>query len=306
MIRRAMMRPVTTWMVALSAIVLGVVAVTRLPLYYLPTYESSRLTVVVPYRSSAPQEIERLIVRPLEDALGDLSRLENMSSRAWATQGRVTLEFAYGTDMDLVAIDVRDRLDRVRRQLPRDIARMSIRQWSSDDISILGLRLSWKGLPAQLPDVVNRLERRLQAIEGVAKVDVSGLQQKRIQIDVAPARLATHGLTPEGLASRLRRNHLNLSAGAMEDGGVRYLLRSMGELQSPRKVANLPLNTRGLRLRDVAQVRYVAQPKTSYQRMDQQEALTIRIYRSDTANVVQVARAVHRILETMQFTTGHI
>ncbi len=304
MIRRAMMRPVTTWMVALSAIVLGVVAVTRLPLYYLPTYESSRLTVVVPYRSSAPQEIERLIVRPLEDALGDLSRLENMSSRAWATQGRVTLEFAHGTDMDLVAIDVRDRLDRVRRQLPRDIARMSIRQWSSEDISILGLRLSWKGPPAQLPDVVNRLERRLQAIEGVAKVDVSGLQPKRIQIDVAPARLAMHGLTPDELASRLRRNHLNLSAGAIEDGGVRYLLRSMGELRSPREVANLPLNTRGLRLRDVARVRYVAPPKSSYHRMDQQEALTIRIYRSDTANIVQVARAVHRVLETMQQQPG--
>ncbi|ETX04525.1 MAG: hypothetical protein ETSY2_28350, partial [Candidatus Entotheonella gemina] len=304
MIRRAMMRPVTTWMIALSAIVLGIVAVTRLPLYYLPTYESSRLTVVVSYKSSAPQEIERLIVRPLEDALGDLSRLENMSSRAYATQGRVRLEFAYGTDMDLVAIDVRDRLDRVRRQLPPDITRIAIWQWSSDDISILGLRLSWQGPQSQLHDVVNRLERRLQAIEGVAKVDVHGLQQKQIQINVAPERLAMHGLTTEGLATRLRRNHINLSGGAMEDGGVRYLLRSMGELRSPAELARLPLNARGLRLRDVAQVRYVNPPKTYYRRMDRQEALTIRIYRSDTANVVQVARAVHRVLEAMQQQPG--
>ncbi len=304
MIRRAMMRPVTTWMLALSAIVLGIVAVTRLPLYYLPTYESSRLTVVASYKSSSPQEIERLIVRPLEDALGDLSRLENMSSRASATQGRVSLEFAYGTNMDLVPIDVRDRLDRARRQLPRDITRISIRQWSSDDISILGLRLSWKGPQAQLHDVVNRLERRLQAIEGVAKVDVGGLQFKQIQIDVAPARLAMHGLTTEGLATQLRRNHINLSGGAMEDGGVRYLLRSMGELRSPADMADLPLNARGLRLRDVAQVRYVAPPNTSYHRMDQQEAITIRVYRSDTANVVQVARAVRHTLEAMRQQPG--
>ncbi len=304
MIRRAMMRPVTTWMMALSAIVLGVVALTRLPLYYLPTYESSRLTVVVPYKSSAPQEIERLIVRPLEDVLSDLSRLENMSSRAYATEGRVTLEFAYGTDMDLVAIDVRDRLDRVRRHLPRDITRISIRQWSSDDISILGLRLSWKGPQAQLHDVVNRLERRLQAIEGVAKVDVSGLQKKQIQIDVTPARLAMHGLTTEGLARHLRRNHINLSGGAVEEGGVRYLLRSMGALRSPTDMADLPLNACGLRLRDVAQVRYVVPAKTSYHRMDQQEALTIRIYRGDTANVVQVARAVHQTLEAVRQQPG--
>lgn len=304
MIRRAMRRPVTTWMMALSAIVLGIVAVTRLPLYYLPTYESLRLTVVVPYKSSAPQEIERLIVRPLEDALGDLSRLENMSSRAYATEGRVRLEFAYGTDMDLVAIDVRDRLDRVRRRLPPDITRISIRQWSSDDISILGLRLSWKGAPAQLHDVVNRLERRLQAIEGVAKVDVSGLQQKQIQIDVAPEHLAMHGLTTEGLATRLRRNHVNLSGGAIEDGGVRYLLRSMGEVRSPAELASLPLNASGLRLRDVAQIQYVTPPKTYSNRMDQKEALTIRVYRSDTANVVQVARVVHQTLENVQQQPG--
>ena len=304
MIRRAMRRPVTTWMIALSAIVLGIIAVTRLPLYYLPTYEALSLTIAVPYPSSAPQEIERLILRPLEDALGDLSRLENMSSRASATEGRVRLEFAYGTEMDLVAIDVRDRLDRVRRQLPRDVTQIAIRQWSSDEIAILALRLSWNGPQAQVYDVVSRLERRLQAIEGVAKIDVLGWQQKQLHIDVAPAQLAMHGLTIEGLAAWLQRNHVNLSGGAMEDGGVRYLLRSMGALQSPDDMAALPLNAHGLRLRDVAQARYVDPPKTVYNRIDQQEALTMRIYQSDTANIVQVARAVHQALEAMQQEPG--
>ena len=304
MIRRAIRRPVTTWMMALSAMVLGVVAVTRLPLYYLPSYESSRLTVVVPYASSTPQEIERLIVQPLEDALGDLSRLQGMSSRANAAQGRVRLEFAYGTDMDLVAIDVRDRLDRVRRHLPSDISRISIRQWSSDDISILGMRLSWDGPQAQLHDVVNRLERRLLAIEGVAQVDVFGMPYKQLLIEVMPERLTMHGLTVAELARQLRRNHLNLSGGAIEDGGVRYLLRSMGELEGPEAVASLPLNARDLRLSDVARVRYVEPPRTFYNRLDQHDALTIRVYRSDTANVVEVARAVHRTLDAMKQEPG--
>ncbi len=304
MIRRAMMRPVTTSMIALSAIVLGIVAVTRLPLFYLPTYDSSRLSVVVPYKSSSPEEIERLIVRPLEDALGSLGRLERMSSRAYLTEGRVRLEFAYGTDMDLVAIDVRDRLDRVRRQLPPDVTRMTIRHWSSDDVSIMGLRLGWEGSKARLHDVVNRLERRLLAIEGVAKVDVHGLQQKQVQIDMTTASMGMHHVTIEELAARLRRNHLNLSGGAMEDGGVRYLLRSVGELKSPADIADLPLNARGLRLRDVAQVRYVTPPKARYDRMDQQEAITIRLYRSATANVVNVARDVHRALDAMRQQPG--
>ncbi len=304
MIRRAMMRPVTTWMVALSAIVLGLVAVARLPLFYLPTYASSRLSVVVPYKSSSPEEIERLIVRPLEDALGSMNRLERMSSSARLTEGRVGLEFAHGTDMDLVAIEVRDRLDRVRRQLPPDVTRIAIRHWSSDDVSIMGLRLGWQGANAQLHDVVNRLERRLLAIEGVAKVDVNGLQQKQIQIEMAPASMAMHHLTIDEVAAQLRRNHVNLGGGAMEDGGVRYLLRSVGELQSPADIANLPLNGRGLRLRDVAQVRYVEPPKTRYDRMDQQEALTIRVYRNATSNVVNVARALHRALDAFRGQPG--
>lgn len=304
MIRRAMSRPVTTWMMALSAIVLGIVAVTRLPLFYLPTYASSRLTVVVPYKSSSPEEIERLIVRPLEDALGSLSRLERMTSRAYLTEGRVGLEFVYGTDMDLVAIEVRDRLDRVRRQLPPDVTRIAIRHWSSDDVSIMGLRLGWEGEKAQLHDVVNRLERRLLAIEGVAKVDVRGLQQKQIQIEMATASMAMHHLTIEELAARLRRNHVNLGGGAMEDGGVRYLLRSVGELRSPADIADLPLNARGLRLRDVARVRYVAPPKARYDRMDRQESITIRIYRNATANVVNVARAVHHTLDAVRQQPG--
>ncbi len=304
MIRRAMMRPVTTSMIALCAIVLGVVAVTRLPLFYLPTYASSHLNVVVPYKSSSPEEIERLIVRPLEDALGSLSRLERMSSRAHLTEGRVELEFAHGTDMDLVTIEVRDRLDRVRRQLPPDVTRLSIQHWSSDDVSIMGLRLGWEGSKAQLHDVVHRLERRLLAIEGVAKVNVNGLQQKQIQIDMAPASMAMHHLTLEELAERLRRNHLNLSGGSMEDGGVRYLLRSVGELRSPADIADLPLNARGLRLSDVAQVRYVAPPKKRYDRMDQKEAITVRIYRNATANVVNVVRAVHQTLDAIRQQPG--
>ena len=98
-------RPVTTLMVAVSAVVLGVVALQRLPLYLYPSYDSPRLQVIVPYRSSAPEEIERLIVRPLEDSLGTLSHLERMTSKATTGQGRVRLHFAYGTDMDVAAIE---------------------------------------------------------------------------------------------------------------------------------------------------------------------------------------------------------
>ncbi|MDH3600233.1 MAG: efflux RND transporter permease subunit, partial [Candidatus Tectomicrobia bacterium] len=273
--RWALSRPVTTLMLAVSAVVLGIVAVVRLPLFLYPSYDSPRLTIVVPYRSSSPEEIERLIVQPLEDSLGALSYLQRMTSQATATRGRVRLEFAYGTDMDLAAIEVRDRLDRVRRRLPQDVTDVLLRRWSSEDIPAMKLRISWQGAPEQLYDiVVNTIERRLQGIDGVANVEVWGLQRKVLRIEVDPASLEMYGLTTLRLSDLLRRNHLSLGGGAVEDGGVRYLLRSLGNLQTPEQVATLPVGDRGLRLRDVARVQYAYPPKDRYDRLDQEDAIT--------------------------------
>ncbi len=297
----AVERPVTTLMLAISAMVLGVVAVVRLPLFLYPSYAWPSLTVVVPYRSSSPEEIERLIVRPLEDSLGTLGHLERMRSQATSTRGWVKLQFAHGTNMDLVAIDVRDRLDRIRRRLPQDVKDVLLRRWSSEDQSIIGLRVSWQGELEDLYDVVvNTIERRLLAIDGVANVEVYGLQRKILQIEVDPARLKTYGLTTSRLAELFRRNHVVTGGGSVEDGGIQYLLRSLGDFQTPDQVADLPVGRQGLRLRDVARVRYAYPPKHRYDRLDREDALTIRVFRSSTANVVGVAREVHEALEVIR------
>ena len=118
--RLATHRPVTTSMLLISVVVLGIVALSRLPLLYLPAYDSPRLYIVVPYPSSAPEETARLIVEPIEEVMGTVSHLQRITSQASASEGRIGLEFKHGTDMDLVAVEVRDRLNRVRRRLPSD------------------------------------------------------------------------------------------------------------------------------------------------------------------------------------------
>lgn len=288
-------------MLALSAVVLGGIALHRLPLHLYPSYDSPHLRVIVSYRSSAPDQIERLIVRPLEDNLGTLSHLERMTSKATATRGSVSLVFTSGTDMDVVAIEVRDRLDRARQQLPEGVTDILLQRWSSEDIPIMAMRVSWQGEPERLYDIiVNTIERRLQTIEGVANVTVHGLQRKQLRIEVNPEGLKIHGLTMRQLTQRLRRNHLIMSGGAIEDGGVRYLLRSIGELDTPEQVANLPVGGRGLRLRDIARVEYAYPPKFQYDRLDREDAITFRIYRSPAANVVSVSQSIHRSLDVIR------
>ncbi len=116
--------------------------------------------------------------------------------------------------------------------------------------------------------------------------------------------MEAHGLTTYQLSGLLRRNHVSLGGGSLEDGGVRYLLRSIGEFSTPEQIADLPLNAQGLQLRDIAQVRYAYPEKTRFDRLDREEAVTIAIYRTSTANDVDVAQAVHQALDTIRTLPG--
>ncbi|ETX04339.1 MAG: hypothetical protein ETSY2_29370 [Candidatus Entotheonella gemina] len=303
--RFATQRPVTMLMLLVSIVVLGVVALSRLPLLFLPSFDSPRLSVVVPYPSSAPEEIARLIVEPIEAAMGTVSHIERIVSQATATEGRVRLEFVNGADMELAAVEVRDRLDRVRGQLPDDVEHVFLRRFSNTDIPVMAFRVTWQGSQEALEEIIDHtLQRRLQALDGVADVRVFGLQRKTVQLQIDPERLESHGLTTYQLSGLLRRNHIALSGGALEDGGVRYLLRSIGEFSTPEQIADLPLNGQGLQLRDIAQVRNAYPDKTRFDRLDREEAVTIAIYRTSTANDVDVARSVHRTLDVIQALPG--
>ncbi|PON12229.1 hypothetical protein C2W62_40700 [Candidatus Entotheonella serta] len=302
--RFATQRPVTMLMLLVSVVVLGVVALSRLPLLFLPTFDSPRLSVVVPYPYSAPEEIARVIVEPIEEAMGTVS-IERIVSQATAREGRVRLEFVYGADMDLAAVEVRDRLDRVRGQLPDDVEHVFLRRFSSTDIPVMAFRVSWQVPQEALEEIIDHtIQRRLQALDGVADVQVFGLERKTVQVQIDPERLEAHGLTTYQLSGLLRRNHVSLSGGALEDGGVRYLLRSVGKFSGAEQIAELALNGQGLKLRDIAQIRYTYPEKTRFDRLDRDEAVTIAIYRTSTANDVDVARSVHRTLDRIQALPG--
>ncbi|MCZ6795199.1 MAG: efflux RND transporter permease subunit, partial [Planctomycetota bacterium] len=132
-VRFAVERRVTMAMCVLGVLVLGWLSLRRLPLEFLPTFSSSHISVYAPYRSSSPEETERLIVRPLEDILGTINGIETLTSHASGDSGRVSIRFVDGTDMDFAAVDVRDRIDRVRNQLPEDLERIYVHRFQSTD-----------------------------------------------------------------------------------------------------------------------------------------------------------------------------
>ena len=292
-VRFAVERRVTTCMVLLGIIVLGWLSLERLPLEYLPSFSSSHITVSAPYRSSSPDEVERLIVRPLEDSLGTINGIDTLSANASAEEGSVHLSFIDGTNMDMAAVDVRDRLDRVRDQLPSDLERVTVRRFQTSDIPVIRFDLSAKWPADRLYDFTETVvQRRLERLEGVAQVNVEGLRTPELQVNLDPARLLAHGIDVRSIVTRLRENNMDVSEGGIHDRSRKLQVRTVGHIGSVEEARNLPLDGKGLRLRDVADVVYDFPEKEDYNFLNGVEALTVSVNKNSAANVLKVADGV--------------
>ncbi|MEO1083987.1 MAG: efflux RND transporter permease subunit, partial [Acidobacteriota bacterium] len=288
LVRFAVERRVTMTMMLVGVMVLGWLSLTRLPLEFLPAISSSNVSVSVSFPSASPQEVAEQIVRPLEDSLGTLNFLEGLSSSASSGEARLDVSFVDGTDMDMATVEVRDRVDRVRHRLPDDIQRIRIRRFQTSDIPVLRFHLAADWTKDQLNDFAERvLQKRLERLPGVAQVQIRGLQTKQIQIRLDADRMAAHSVDARTLSTLLRQNHLDVSAGELDEGRRRLLVRVLGQLQSLDDISNLPIGT-GLRLGDVADVVYEYPRQESYNFLNGEEALSVRIYKTSDANLLDV------------------
>ncbi len=292
-VRFAVERKVTMGMIVLGTLVLGWLSLSRLPLEFLPAYSSSNITVIAPYPSSSPEEVERLLVRPLEDSLGTINRIDTMSASASADRAQVRITFLDGTDMDMAAVDVRDRVDRVRHLLPDDLDRVWIRRFQTSDIPVIRFDVSANWPQVQLYDFADSvLLRRLERLDGVAQVEVNGLRLPELQVMLDTARMRAHRVDSREVAAILRSNNLNISAGDIKEGSRKLLVRAVGEFDTPDEVRQLPLNEQGIRLGDIAEVTYDFPEQEDFNFLNGQEALTVEVTKSSTANVLEVADRV--------------
>ena len=300
-VRFAVERRVTMVMVILGVLVMGWLSLQRLPLEFLPSFSSSNITVIAPYPSSSPEEIERLIVRPLEDSLGTINRIDTMSATASADRAQVRITFLDGTDMDMAAVDVRDRVDRARHLLPDDLERIRIRRFQTSDIPVIRFDVSAPWPQVKLYDFTeNIMLRRLERLDGVAQVDVSGLRLPELQIHLDTARMRAHRIDTRLLTSLLRNSNLNVSAGDVKEGSRKLLVRTVGEFSTPEEIRRLPLNNRGLRLGDIAKVTYDFPEQEDFNFLNGSEALTVYVNKTSSANVLEVADRVREELAAIE------
>ncbi|MFP5357025.1 MAG: efflux RND transporter permease subunit [Gammaproteobacteria bacterium] len=290
----ALRRPVTVCMFFACWVVVGLLASQRLPLERLPDIEFPGLFVELPYRNATPEDVERHITRPVEEALATLPGIQRMNSESRDTGAGVFVQFDWGDDLAARGVEARDRIDSIRQSLPADLERVRVRKFSAGDEPMMTYRLSSdaRDLGASF-DLLNRnLKRRLERLEGVSRVDLYGVEQKQVRIELNAERVAAHRVDLLGLAKTLGAANFALSAGDLTQDGTRYYVKPEGRLDSLEAIRAFVIGPGGLRLGDIAEVVF-ADPVLAYGRhLNRQYAVGVSIFKETGANLVDVAQRV--------------
>lgn len=290
-------RPVTTLMVFVCLLVIGGLATQRIPLELFPAFDAPFLYVNVPYAGSTPEEVEEQITRPAEEAIATLSGIKRLRSNSRENQAEIFLEFDWGEDTKVKAIEVRERLDGIRDQLPADVEHVFVGQFSTSDMPILQLRISSERNLSGAYELLNRkLKRRIERIDGVSQVELYGVNPKEVRIELKADRVAAHHVDLVQLQEQLGRSNFSLTAGRLTDAGRRYLVRPLGELRTLDEIENLVVNERGLRLKDIADVVYDDPELDHGRHLNRTYAVGMNISKEGGANTVGVTEEVIKAL----------
>ncbi|MCK5620038.1 MAG: efflux RND transporter permease subunit, partial [Candidatus Krumholzibacteria bacterium] len=298
----AIKRHVTTLMIIVSLLVLGLVALVKLPLAFMPEVVEPELFVRFSYENASPEQIERMIVRPAEDALGSISGLKEMWSRCGEDGGMVRLEFDWSQDMQIARVEVWERIDRIRGDLPEDIGDITVStSWDSReaDMPIVEGRLSSKRDLSESWDLLERrIVKPLERIPGVAQVRLDGVNPREVRINLDLSKLESHGVDIRRLSRLLQSGNFDQSLGRVRDGDRQFTLRTVGTFNDVREIRNLPIRSDGLRLGDVAEVVYEEPPLEYGRHLDGDFAIGITVSQEALANTVEVCDAIEaRIAE---------
>lgn len=290
----AIQRPVTTAMVFVALALVGLMSSRLLPLEKYPDIQFPGIFIQVPYQGSTPEEVERLITRPIEEALATLSGVERMQSTSSQDNAQIFLQFGWDQDVAAKGIEARAKVDAVRHQLPADVLRVLVFTGSLGDQPILNLRISSERDLSDAYTMLDRhLKRRLERLEGVSRVTLYGVEQREIRILLNADRVAAHGVDLNELRELLEKANFSVSAGRLTDGTRRFSVRPIGELDSVDEVRNI-LVRENLRLADIADVALVSPEQVNARHLDQRYSIGIDVFKQPGANLVDVSRRVKR------------
>lgn len=306
----AIKRPVTVWMFTFAVMLFGLVGLSRLAVNLLPELSYPTLTVRTNYVGAAPAEIEQLITKPIEEAVGVVKGLRKISSISKAGQSDVLLEFEWDVAMDITSLEVREKLDLIR--LPLDVKKPLILKFnpSLDPIIRLGLQTSDNsilGLTKLRTFAEYDVKRQLESLLGVASVKLGGGLEQEYQVVIDQHKLAQLNLNSQAIINRIHAENINVSAGKLIDGNTQYLVRTLNQFSDISDIGELVVyreNERVVKLNDIATILDGYKERTDVTRINAQEAVELAIYKEGDANTVKVAGLIKKKLVAINELLG--
>ena len=296
----AIRRPVATVMFFLGIIILGVISLTRLSVDLLPDLSYPRLTIWTSYAEATPQEVEELVTARVEEALSTVPRVRKLHSISKEGVSLVMMEFLWGTNMDIAALNVREKLDNVRWSIPRAAGRPTILRLDPRSQPILHLAIAGEELMALKELARNVFKRRLEQIDGVALATVTGGFEREIHVEVDQQKLVALGITIDQVSAAIAGANRNLPGGTIRKGRYRFSLRTLGEFETVPEIHEVVvgknINGSVITLNQIASVIDGFKERDAITRFNGKEAIGLIVTKEAGANTVEVARRVRKVL----------
>lgn len=293
----ALRRPVTICMLFFSMLMLGLMASRLLPLERFPAIDVPFIVVVVPYENATPVEVEKMITRPVEEALATMSGIVKMRSRSNETRAEIEMEFKWDENLKAKSVEAREKVDAIRHLLPSDVERVLVYQFNTSDAPIFQFRVS---SDRDLSDAYDLLERNLkmplERVAGVSKVELYGVQKRQISIRLDSERMAAMHIDALQLAKSLREANFSMTAGHFYQQDQRISVNPVGEFRSKAEIEDLYIS-KGIQLKEIADVNYETPIRTEGRHLDKTFAVGFNIFRESGANLVEVSARVNKVID---------
>ena len=293
-------RKVSVLVLVLTALVVGMVATRWIPVELIPRgFNNPQLRISVPWPDAPPEEVMEKIAQPLEEELRTVRGIDRITSVSNSGSARVFMRFKQNTDMDIAYREVRDRVERSRREFPDDVDHVYI---FKDDVSGIPVYVIGVAVSPDVVDAYDLIQKQIiqafERVDGVASVQAQGLEEKAILIELDRERTNAAGLNIYSIAQELSGDSFTMASGNVRDGAKKLLLRSVARYNSIDDLQNRPVSP-NVRLRDIATITY-AEPDKDYRvRAMSKPAYAIVVFKEGDANARALCRRLNGVFEEL-------
>ncbi len=315
--RLSVNRPIATLMFYLALCLLGLISWTKLPQDLFPPVSYPQVTVMTAYSNAAPEEVQNLITKPIEESISTVANLKRIQSVSREGLSLVTAEFGWKTKMDFAALAIRQKIDLIKERLPRECKEPIVKKLNPFELPILVLSLRGQLAEDKLLTYGKKvIKKALSKVEGVASVSVYGGKDPEIFVDVDLGLLRARNLDITKIGKALQESNLNYPAGTTKETYFEYLIRTEGEFETVDDIGKTILNVEKFKTReddpdanpnefgvvtlnDVAEISQGFAETSSISRYNGVENILISVYKQSDANTLETAKKLKYKIESM-------